>query len=126
VSQDEKRTEERRWAWKEHALAELAENLVVYAPRGVILEATEGLEGTVITSLVAAELPVMRMNPKRVRDFAKAQGLLAKTDRLDANALGLFGARMQPPSRPLPDAERQQLAACLARQRQIVTHRAAE
>ena len=92
------------------ALGELARRLLTYEPRGVVLEATGGLEGAVITALVAAGLKVMRMNPKRVRDFARAHGLLAKTDALDAHILALFGARMQPALRPWPEAERQQLA----------------
>lgn len=126
VLQDEKRVDQGRWARTEEGLEELAGKLKKHAPEGVVLEATGGLEGAVITSLVSAGLPVMRMNPKRVRDFAKAQGLLAKTDKLDAHVLGLFGARMRPPLRSLPDAERQQLMAWLARQRQLVTERAAE
>jgi len=96
-------------------LAQLAQRLLAYEPRGVVLEATGGLEGAVITALVAAGLNVLRMNPKRVRDFARAQGLLAKTDALDAYVLALFGARLQPASRPWPEAERQQLAAWVAR-----------
>ena len=126
VLQDEKRVEQGRWERTEDGLAELAGKLTVYAPQGIVLEATGGLERVVITSLMAVGLPVMRMNPKRVRDFAKAQGLLAKTDKLDAYALGLFGARMQPPMRTLPDAGRQQLMLWLARQRQLVTERAME
>ena len=90
------------------------------------LEATGGLEVPVITALAEAGLKVMRINPKRVRDFARAQGLLAKTDALDAHVLALFGARMQPPLRAWPTAERQQLAAWVARQRQLTVERAAE
>ena len=83
------------------ALAELAQTLLPYAPQGVVLEATGGLEAVVITALAAAGLPVMRMNPARVRDFARAHGPLAKTDALDAYVLALFGARMQPLLRAL-------------------------
>lgn len=108
------------------ALGELARRLLTYEPRGVVLEATGGLEGAVITALVAAGLKVMRMNPKRVRDFARAHGLLAKTDALDAHILALFGARMQPALRPWPEAERQQLAAWVARVQQVTAERAAE
>jgi len=68
----------------------------------------------------------MRINPKRVRDFARAHGLLAKTDSLDAYVLALFGQRMQPPLRPLPDQQRQQLAAWVGRQQQLTTFRAIE
>ena len=85
------------------------------------MEATGGLE-----AVAAAALPVMRMNPKRVRDFARPHGLLAKTDELDAYVLALFGARMQPPLRAWPEAERQQLAAWVTRQQQLTLQRAAE
>lgn len=108
------------------ALAGLAQRLLPYGPQGVVLEATGGLEGVVITSLAAAGLKVMRMNPKRVRDFARAHGLLAKTDAIDAYALALFGARMQPPLRAWPEAERVQLAAWVARQQQVTVERAGE
>jgi transposase len=92
----------------------------------VVLEATGGLEGKVIAALVAAGLKVMRINPKRVRDFARAQGLLAKTDVLDAGMLALFGSRMQPVLRAWPDPQRQQMVAWLARQQQLTLQRATE
>lgn len=108
------------------ALARLAQQLLLYSPQGVVLEATGGLEGAVITSLAVVGLKVMRMNPKRVRDFARAHGLLAKTDAIDAYALALFGARMQPPLRAWPEAERLHLAAWVARQQQVTIERAGE
>jgi len=107
-------------------LAELARKLLPYGPQGIVLEATGGLEGAVIAALDAAGLRVMRMNPKRVRDFAGAHGLLAKTDALDAYVLALFGARMRPPLRAWPEAERLQLAAWVAREQQLVVERATE
>ena len=107
-------------------LAGLAETLLPYCPQGVVLEATGGLEGVVIAALAGAGLAVMRMNPKRVRDFAGAHGLLAKTDALDACVLALFGARMRPPLRAWPEVERLQLAAWVARQQQLTRERAAE
>jgi transposase len=107
-------------------LWQLAQRLLPYNPQGIVLEATGGLEGPVIAALAAAGLPVMRMNPKRVRDFARAHGLLAKTDTLDAYVLALFGVRMQPVLRAWPEAERQQLAAWVARQQQLTLQRAAE
>ena len=122
----ERKAEQLRCERASAALAELGRRLQPYAPRGVVLEATGGLEGAVITALVAAGLPVLRMNPKRVRDFARAHGLLAKTDALDAHVLALFGARMQPELRAWPEAERQQLAGWVARAQQVTTQRAAE
>jgi transposase len=108
------------------ALQELARTLLANAPQGVVLEATGGLESIVITTLSGAGLAVMRINPKRVRDFARAQGMLAKTDALDAHVLALFGARMQPALRPWPEAERLQLAAWMTRQQQLILQRAGE
>lgn len=108
------------------ALAQMAQRLLSYGPPGVVLEATGGLERMVVAALLAAGLEVMRMNPKRVRDFAKAHGMLAKTDPLDAALLALFGARMKPPPRRWPEAERQQLADWVARQQQLTVQRAGE
>jgi transposase len=107
-------------------LAQLAQDLFSYGPQGVVLEATGGLEICVIAALTAVGLPVMRMNPKRVRDFARAPGMLAKTDALDAHVLALYGTRMQPEWRALPEPERLQLAAFVARQQQLTQHRAVE
>ena len=108
------------------SLKKLAKQLLSHQPQGVVLEATGGLEAVVINLLGEAGLPVMRMNPKRVRDFARAHGLLAKTDALDAYVLALFGARMQPTVRPWPTAELQRLAALVTRQQQLTTMRATE
>lgn len=123
---EERRVMQRRCQRSPQELEQLAQELLPYAPQGVVLEATGGLETAVITSLAAAGLAVMRINPKRVRDFARAHGLLAKTDALDAYALALFGARMQPAVRAFPEAERQQLAAWLMRQQQLILQRAGE
>lgn len=123
---EEQVAERFRCARASEELAELARKLRSYCPLGVVLEATGGLERAVITALAAAGLRVMRMNPKRVRDFARAHGLLAKTDRLDAYVLALFGARMRPALRPWPEAERQQLAAWVVRQQQLTATCATE
>jgi transposase len=123
---EENRVEQFRCDREPEALAQLAQKLVPYRPQGIVLEATGGLEGAVIAALAGARLAVMRMNPKRVRDFAGAHGLLAKTDALDAYVLALFGARMRPPQRAWPEAERQQLAAWVAREQQLICERAAE
>ena len=123
---EEEKVEQLRCERSAGALAGLAETLLSYRPQGVVLEATGGLEGAVIAALAGAGLAVMRMNPKRVRDFAGAHGLLAKTDALDAYVLALFGVRMRPPLRAWPEAERQQLAAWVTRQQQLIVERATE
>ena len=108
------------------ALQQLARQLLVFTPSGVVVEATGGLEVLVISVFTGAGLNVIRMNPKRVRDFARAQGWLAKTDQLDARVLAIYGARMQPQARSWPEPERQKLAAWVVRQQQLTAQRAVE
>jgi transposase len=92
----------------------------------IVLEATGGYETAVAVALAAAGLPVVVMNPKRVRDFAKASGILAKTDRIDARVLALFGQVIAPPLRILPDETQRELAQLLDRRMQLVSMRAQE
>jgi transposase len=85
----------------------------------VVLEATGGFEVNAVTALVAAGVAVIVANPRQVRNFARAIGQLAKTDRLDARILALFGERIQPEVRSLPDDQARLLDALLTRRRQI-------
>jgi transposase len=107
-------------------VAALVARLGALAPALVVLEATGGLERLAAAELAAAGLPVAVVNPRQVRDFAKAVGQLAKTDALDAALLARFAADVRPPPRPLPDAAQQELAALLARRRQVVVMLTAE
>lgn len=86
----------------------------------IVLEATGGYEAPVVAALVTAGLPVAVVKPRQVRDFAKALGRWAKTDRIDAQVLALFGARVRPSPRPLPDDATQELEALLTRRRQLL------
>ena len=86
----------------------------------MVLEATGGIELAATGSLADAGLLVAVVNPRQVRDFAKAIGRLAKTDRLDAQVIAQFGEVVQPMPRPLRDAEAQALSALLSRRRQLV------
>jgi transposase len=86
----------------------------------IVLEATGGYESPAVAALAEAGLPVVVVNPRQVRDFAKALGRLAKTDRIDARVLALFGARVQPAVRPLPDEATRELEALLTRRRQLL------
>ena len=104
----------------------LVEELVPLAPERVILEATGGYELLCVGALAAAQLPVVVVNPRQVREFAKATGQLAKTDRIDAQVLALFGERVQPPVRALPDENARELEAVLTRRRQLLEMRQAE
>ncbi len=98
----------------------LVEHLVELAPCLVVLEATGGIELALTVEGAAAGLPIAVVNPRHVRDFARAGGKLAKTDALDAQVLAHFAEAMQPESRPLPDATTRELKALVARRRQLV------
>jgi len=95
-------------------------------PALVVMEATGGLELPVATALAAAGLPLAVVNPRQVRDFAKATGRLAKTDTLDARVLAHFAEAVRPEPRPLPDDQLRELSALVARRRQIVNMITAE
>lgn len=92
----------------------------------IILEATGGYERDVAAALTAAGLPVVVINPRQARDFAKATGQLAKTDAVDAQLLAVFGARVQPPLRPRPDELHEELRELLDRRQQLVQMLGAE
>jgi transposase len=103
----------------EAGMATVVERLVAARPTLVLVEATGGRELAVVAALVAAAVPVHVVNPRQVRDFAKAIGQLAKTDALDALLLARFGAAIRPEPRPIPDAALQEVRALVARRRQL-------
>ncbi len=111
---------------EEPELTRLVSRIQALAPTLVVLEATGGYEVPVVSALAAAAVPVVVVNPRQVRAFAKALGILAKTDGLDAGVLALFGERVQPPVRPLPDPALEGLTALVARRRQLVEMLVAE
>ena len=109
------RPDDKQWSVTndDEGIGTLVSGLEELGPALVVLEATGGLELAVTAALAAAELPVVVVNPRQVRDFARATGRLAKTDRLDAQVLARFGEAVKPTPRPLPDAETKALAAQL-------------
>ena len=109
-----------RCANKVSAFGELIAELIAWRPRLIVLEATGGLETRVVSALHTAGLPVVVVNPRQVRDFAKALGQLAKTDRLDARVLAHFAAAIKPPLRPIKAKEQQELDALIGRRGQLV------
>ena len=104
----------------------LVSQLEALAPTRIVLEATGGLERPLVAELAAAGLPMVVVNPRQVRDFARATGRLAKTDALDAAVLAHFAEAVPLQLRPLPDAETQHLRELLARRRQLVAMLVAE
>ena len=92
----------------------------------MLLEASGGLELPLVAALAAAALPVVVVNPRQVRDLAKATGTLAKTDPLDAAVLAHFADAVGPSVRPLRDAETQVLNSLTARRHQVMTMRVSE
>lgn len=107
-------------------LTRLIEALSLAKPDLIVMEATGGLHRLAASRLSLAGFAVAVINPRQVRDFAKSMGRLAKTDQLDAETLALFGQRMQPTPRQLPDAHALALSDTLARRQQLVEIRAAE
>lgn len=98
---------------------ELVERMSDLAPRRIILEATGGYEIDLAGALAEAALPVCVMNPRQARDFARATGELAKTDRIDARILAEFGLKLEPDLRPIPDKITRRLREILSRRRQM-------
>jgi transposase len=101
-------------------LDQLVDDLRHLAPALIVLEATGGFELTVAAALAGAALPLAVVNPRQIRDFARATGRLAKTDALDAQVIALFAERIRPEPRPIASADRQVLAELIARRRQVV------
>jgi len=106
--------------------AHIVKALKEAGPSHIVIEATGGYERLIVAELSAAALPVVVINPRQVRDFAKATGRLAKTDAIDAKVLALFAIAIQPPLRPLDDQQTQAFSELLTRRRQLVQMRVAE
>ena len=117
-----------RWAVPNNTdgVATLVEQVQALHPTLIVLEATGGLERSATAALATAGLPVVIVNPRQARDFARATGQLAKTDALDARALAHFADVIRPTPRPLPDAQTQELRALLGRRQQLIGMRTAE
>lgn len=109
-----------------HGLQLLVAELTALAPTLVVLEATGGLQLRAAADLTAAGLTVAVVNPRPVRDFARSIGQLAKTDRLDAQAIARFAAAVRPEPRPLPNEQRRMLIDLVTRRRQLVEMRVSE
>jgi transposase len=107
-------------------IAALVARLTPLAPALVVMEATGGMEIPLLAALEVAGIPAVAINPRQARDFAKASGRLAKTDRIDAEALAHFAEAVRPEARPLPSAEVRALDALLSRRRPLLEMRVME
>lgn len=104
----------------ERGVRTLVQRVAASRPQLIVLEATGGYELLAVAALAAAALPVVVVNPRQVRDFAKATGQLAKTDRIDADILARFADVVRPDVRAIPDAAAHELDALLTRRRQLL------
>lgn len=110
----------------EQGHAELVSKLIGGGPQLVVVEATGGYQATIVAELSVRDIQVAVVNPRQVRDFAKATGRLAKTDSIDAAALAHFAEAIRPEPRPLLDAHTQELQALVTRRRQLIDMRTGE
>ena len=101
-------------------LEQLVGDLRALAPALIVREATGGFELTVAAALAGAGLPLAIVNPRQIRDFARATSRLAKTDALDAQIIALFAERIRPEPRPLADTDSQTMAELVARRRPVI------
>ena len=117
-----------RWtsAHTAQGIDETVKRLTALEPNCIVLEATGGFEIKLAAALSVAGLPVAVVNPRQVRDFARAVGKLAKTDRIDAAVIALFAEKVRPECRPLPSEEEQALKELITRRRQLVDMRTME
>jgi transposase len=99
---------------------ELIKRLKPIESQLIVFEATGGYETLAVSSLAAARLPVVVVNARQVRDFAKSIGQLAKTDRIDAGVIARFASAVKPELRPVKDSPSQELTGLVTRRRQIV------
>ena len=111
---------------EETSVRALVRRIAALAPQLIVLEATGGYEVLTVAALAAAALPVVVVNPRQARDFAKATGQLAKTDRIDAALLAVFAERVRPAVRPIAGDEIRELEVVLTRRRQLLEMRVAE
>ncbi len=122
------RHDQKYWSidYNDKEVISLVKQLQEYNPSLIVVEATGGLETALVSQSVVAKLPIVVCNPRQIRDFAKATGKLAKTDRIDADVIAHFGEAIRPEVRPFKDEQTQKLTDLLTRRRQLVNMLTAE
>ena len=118
--------EELHVGYDDKGIAKIAKRLVAVMPTLIVMEATGGLEVRIASELASKGLPVAVVNPRQVRDYAKATGQLAKTDRIDAAVLAAFARAIRPAVRPVKDKDTVELDDLLTRRRQLIDIRVQE
>lgn len=118
--------EYRRFQNDPTGIQELIDWLKILQPELIVLEATGGLELAFVAELAYEKMPVAVVNPRRIREFARSIGQLAKTDKLDAKVIAHFGAATHPEARKLPTNDEEKLTALITRRRQIIEMLTAE
>lgn len=113
-------------AYNDKGIAQVVKRLTIVAPALIVTEATGGLEVRLASELAAKSLPVAVINPRQARDFAKATGQLAKTDRVDATVLAAFARAIRPATRAIKDADTRDLDDLVTRRRQLIDIRVQE
>jgi transposase len=121
-----KSKEYKRYSNNPKGIQDLVEWLKELQPELIVLEATGGLELPLVVELAYAKMPVAVVNPRRIREFARSIGQLAKTDKLDAKVIAHFGAATHPEARKLPTQEEEKLSALMTRRRQVIEMLTAE
>jgi transposase len=107
-------------------IAQMRQRLLELRPELVVMEATGGYERELAIALVLAGLPVAVVNPRQVRDFAKSMNRFGKTDRVDAGTIAMFGEKLNPEARGVPEKEVRELDALVTRRQQLIDMRTAE
>jgi len=115
-----------RWSNDRAGIRRCVKRLEALPPELIVLESTGGYERDLVVALEEASLPVVVVNPRQVRNFGRATGRLAKTDRIDAQLLAQYAATIRPEQRPLPDRRSREMQALVARRGQLVKMRTAE
>ena len=109
------------WKYKndKHGISKVVEKMQGLQPKLIVMEATGGLEVPLRQALEERGLPVAVVNPRRIRDFGRAMGQLAKTDKLDAKVMAYFAAKIEPEARPAADKDSQYVRSLLERREQL-------
>jgi len=115
-----------RVVYDDQGIAQVVKRLVAVGPTLIVMEATGGLEVRLASELAGKGLPLAVINPRQARDFARATGQLAKTDRVDAAVLAAFARAIRPRVRPLKDTDTRELDELLTRRRQLIEIRVQE